>query len=328
MLNDQLSWFVYFTPTKSLKQIDNVLLTGHLCLTKSLLTCESANKDEIGEQIIELLIKTYLFPASYFLNYPSEDSRQMEPICSTESSRLASFKLLVELSRNCYKNYEKISKNLIKFHHSGNQSAMSNEWNLIPLVVPRAECGYVGLKNGGATCYMNAVLQQLYMIPGIADYLLSIEDESLSQNDDQNLSVYCQLQNVMAHLKESKLEYYGPEAFWRAFRMWGQEVNIREQQDAFDFFISMTDQIDEYLSKKLKKEPVFKNVFEGTFSNQFICKDCPHSYEREEVFLGLNLPIKSGNLEESLLQFVKDELLDGDNSYNCEKCNEKVSFCF
>lgn len=47
-------------------------------------------------------------------------------------------------------------------------------------------------------------------------------------------------------------------------------------------------------------------------------------YEREEVFLGLNLPIKSGNLQESLLQFVKDELLDGDNAYNCEKCNEKV----
>ena len=37
------------------------------------------------------------------------------------------------------------------------------------------------------------------------------------------------------------------------------------------------------------------------------------------------MPIKSGNLEESLLQFVKDELLDGENSYNCEKCNEKRS---
>lgn len=48
-------------------------------------------------------------------------------------------------------------------------------------------------------------------------------------------------------------------------------------------------------------------------------------YEREEVFLGLNLPVKSGNLQESLLQFVKDELLDGDNCYFCEKCNEKVN---
>ena len=40
--------------------------------------------------------------------------------------------------------------------------------------------------------------------------------------------------------------------------------------------------------------------------------------------MGLNLPVKAGNLQESLLQFVKDELLDGDNSYNCEECSEKV----
>ena len=316
MLNNEIHWLLSFTPTKSLKEIDNILLTGHLCLIRSLLTCETANKSDIGEEIIPQIIKTYLFPASYLKNNPSEDT-SMEPMCSNESSRLSAYKLLVELSRNCIKNFRKIVDQMITLHHSSNQT-IPNEWNIIPLVTPRAECGFVGLKNGGATCYMNAVLQQLFMIPGITDCLLSIEDES------EKSSVFWQLQNVFAHLKESKLEYYVPEPFWKAFRMWGQEVNIREQQDAFDFFISMTDQIDEHL-KRINKEPIFKNVFEGTFSNQFICKDCPHLYEREEVFLGLNLPIKSGNLQESLLQFVKDELLDGDNSYYCEKCNEKRS---
>lgn len=167
---------------------------------------------------------------------------------------------------------------------------------------------------------MNAVIQQLFVMTGISEYLLSIEDEI----SDKNKSVFCQLQNVFAHLKESKLEYYIPDGFWKAFRIAGQEVNIREQQDAFDFFISLTDQIDEHL-KKLIKQPIFKNIFEGTFSNQFICEDCPHRYEREESFYGLYLIIKAGNLEASLSQFVKDELLDGDNAYNCEKCAEKVS---
>jgi ubiquitin carboxyl-terminal hydrolase 9/24 len=199
----------------------------------------------------------------------------MEPICFDASSRLAAYKLLVELSRNSSRNYEQIVMQLISLHHNSSRAmSVNNEWNVIPLVAPRAECGYVGIKNGGATCYMNAVLQQLFMIPGVTDYLLSIEAEE-DASVIEKTSMFWQLQNLFAHLKESKAEYYVPEQFWKAFRMWGQEVNLREQQDAFDFFISMTDQIDEHL-KKMNKESMFKNVFEGTFSNQFICKDCPH----------------------------------------------------
>ena len=55
-----------------------------------------------------------------------------------------------------------------------------------------------------------------------------------------------------------------------------------------------------------------------------ICKECPHRYEREQIFLALNLPVKSHNLVDSLEQFVKGELLEGDNAYYCEECGVKV----
>lgn len=38
MISDELNWLAHFAPSKSLKHIDSVLLTGHLCLLKVLKT--------------------------------------------------------------------------------------------------------------------------------------------------------------------------------------------------------------------------------------------------------------------------------------------------
>ena len=35
------------------------------------------------------------------------------------------------------------------------------DWEFIPPIGPRLHKGFVGLKNGGATCYMNSVIQQV-----------------------------------------------------------------------------------------------------------------------------------------------------------------------
>ena len=35
------------------------------------------------------------------------------------------------------------------------------EWEYLPPIGPRPHNGFVGLKNAGATCYMNSVLQQV-----------------------------------------------------------------------------------------------------------------------------------------------------------------------
>ena len=57
----------------------------------------------------------------------------------------------------------------------------------MPPVGPRPPNGFVGLKNAGATCYMNSVLQQLFMIDPIRSYILAAEgaaDDSLEDEEE------------------------------------------------------------------------------------------------------------------------------------------------
>lgn len=36
------------------------------------------------------------------------------------------------------------------------------------------------------------------------------------------------------------------------FKMWNKELYVREQQDAYEFFTSLVDQLDEHLKVELK----------------------------------------------------------------------------
>ena len=47
------------------------------------------------------------------------------------------------------------------FPFSSGEDAVLNEWEHLPPIGPRPYKGYVGLKNAGATCYMNSVIQQV-----------------------------------------------------------------------------------------------------------------------------------------------------------------------
>ena len=52
-------------------------------------------------------------------------------------------------------------------------------------------------------------------------------------------------------------------------------------------------------------------------------------YSREEPFTALNVDIRNHqNLQESLEQYVKGDLLEGANAYYCDKCSQKVHETF
>ncbi|KAM3914119.1 ubiquitin carboxyl-terminal hydrolase 24 isoform 1-T1 [Leptodactylus fuscus] len=329
MLEDEIMWLDNFEPNRTAEcetsEVDNVWLAGHLRLIKTLLSLCGGEKEMLGPSLIKQLLDDFLFRASRIIlnsNSPagsgSLSQQDFHPKCSSVNSRLAAYEVLVMLAESSLTNLQLITRELLSMHHQPDP-ALTKEFDFLPPVDSRSNSGFVGLKNGGATCYMNAVFQQLYMQPGLPEALLSMEDET----DNPDESVFYQVQSLFGHLMESKLQYYVPENFWKIFKMWNKELYVREQQDAYEFFTSLIDQMDEYL-KKMGRDQLFKNTFQGIYSDQKICKDCPHRYEREEAFMALNLGVTScQSLEISLDQFVRGEVLEGSNAYYCEKCKEK-----
>ena len=72
----------------------------------------------------------------------------------------AAFKLLTALCSGCVENLRTLYGLLHGLFYTGEEAPIV-EWEYFPHIGSRPARGFVGLKNAGATCYMNSVLQQV-----------------------------------------------------------------------------------------------------------------------------------------------------------------------
>lgn len=84
--------------------------------------------------------------------------------------------------------------------------------------------------------------------------------------------------------------------------------------------------IEQHL-KGTKEEKLQYETFGGEIVNQIISQECEHKVERTEPFLVVQIEVKGKNsVQESLDLYIQDDILDGDNKYECSQCKAKVCF--
>ena len=183
--------------------------------------------------------------------------------------------------------------------------------------------GHVGLKNLGCICYMNSILQQVYMVPTFRYAIMGFNDPNKKEqeiSDDDSLN---QLQIMYTYLTLSEKEDYNPKNFCKAFKDFdGNPINIMVQQDSQEFFNNFFDKMENNL-KKSKYKYIINDVFIGRTCSSVICDSCKHVSNRFEDFYNLTLEVKNiNNLTDSLHKLITPEKIE---DFKCSNCNKNVT---
>ncbi|KAI9047228.1 hypothetical protein LZ554_008682 [Drepanopeziza brunnea f. sp. 'monogermtubi'] len=172
----------------------------------------------------------------------------------------------------------------------------------------KQETGFVGLKNQGATCYLNSLVQSLYFTNAFrkAVYQIPTQNEEALTNSAYTLQrLFYQLQSSTQAVSTNELT-----------RSFGWETrHIFEQQDVQELSRKLMERMEEKM-KGTEAENVLPRLFCGKVRTYISCINVDYESRRVEDYWDIQLNV-SGNkdIEASFKDYIQVELMDGENQY-------------
>eukprot|EP01126_Amoeba_proteus_P037810 TRINITY_DN3918_c0_g1_i1.p1 TRINITY_DN3918_c0_g1~~TRINITY_DN3918_c0_g1_i1.p1 ORF type:complete len:466 (+),score=98.05 TRINITY_DN3918_c0_g1_i1:90-1487(+) len=219
--------------------------------------------------------------------------------------------------------------------------------------------GMVGLSNQGATCYLNSLIQTLFMTPEFRDNIMKwdfngwarkIFEEKLSQqnvegkqNSGDNVSmeekfeqykekiegesIPRQLQKLFVKLLLGGTHYESTEQLTKSF---GWDHNESFNQHDVQELCRVLFEALENVWMGTEQKDLINHLYQGEMKDFVQCLNCGSESSRKDHFLDIPLVIRSFGatksvscLEEAFDKFVEVETLNGSNQYQCDKCASK-----
>ncbi|XP_077961759.1 ubiquitin carboxyl-terminal hydrolase 50-like isoform X1 [Gasterosteus aculeatus] len=164
---------------------------------------------------------------------------------------------------------------------------------------------YHGLKNEGATCYLNSVLQVLFMTEDFREAVKRhVCDNPANEFIDQLTSLFHDLQQHEA-------------CTYNITKKLGID-NVYEQRDAAEYFEKILRLTSEAASQ----------IFHGESTQKTKCSTCHNETDRSEAFWHLPLALGDFNsrdhsVEDDIEKYFRASHFSGKDQLYCDKCEEK-----
>ncbi|CAI2180552.1 16272_t:CDS:10 [Funneliformis geosporum] len=175
----------------------------------------------------------------------------------------------------------------------------------------KKETGYVGLKNQGATCYMNSLLQSLFCTTYFRKAVYQIPTE----DDEPVKSVSLALQRVFYQLQTSDTPV-GTTELTKSFG-W-DSLDSFMQHDVQEFNRVLQDNLEGKM-KNTKADGAITKLFVGKMKSYVKCVNVDYESSRVEDYYDIQLNVRGcKTLRDSFKDYVQEETLEGDNKYMAE----------
>uniref|UniRef100_A0A7G3B1T1 Ubiquitin carboxyl-terminal hydrolase 47 n=1 Tax=Lutzomyia longipalpis TaxID=7200 RepID=A0A7G3B1T1_LUTLO len=189
----------------------------------------------------------------------------------------------------------------------------------------RKTTAFVGLVNQAMTCYLNSLLQALFMTPEFRNALYKWEFDGVGESK----SIPYQLQKLFLKLQTSEKPAIETTDLTRSFG-W-DSTEAWQQHDIQELCRVMFDALEQKF-KNTQQADLINQLYQGTMIDYVKCLECGTEKSREDTFLDIPLSVKPfgstvayGSIEEALRAFVQPETLEENNQYSCDTCNKKCN---
>ncbi|KAI8922962.1 hypothetical protein BC831DRAFT_473479 [Entophlyctis helioformis] len=175
----------------------------------------------------------------------------------------------------------------------------------------KKETGFVGLRNQGATCYLNSLLQSLYF----TSYFRKATFQIPTDNDEPVKSVPLALQRLFYNMQFTE-SAVGTTELTKSFGWDTTEAFY--QHDVQELNRVLQDNLENKM-KGTAAEGAIRKLFTGKMKSFLTCVNVNYESSRIEDFYDIQLNVKGcRTLHDSFVDYCNVEMLDGDNKYFAE----------